>query len=164
MKKVIRSNVFETNSSSTHAICICTEEIPSKIPEKLYFGIGEHGWEFETLCTPEDKANYLYTAILELYGKEGYKEKIEHLSFALKDICEVEFEEPIWWSYSSLEYGYIDHYDGLKEFVEDLFNNDTLLFEYLFSNKSFINKGNDNSYGDVDFTVDYPHIKYYKWN
>ena len=39
----IRNGVFETNSSSTHSICI-----PKKTSIKrdsIYFGIGEYGWE-----------------------------------------------------------------------------------------------------------------------
>ena len=70
MKKVIRKGTFETNSSSTHAICICTDKKlleEMEYPEHLYFGIGEHGWEYERLNTPKEKANYLYTAILYIY-------------------------------------------------------------------------------------------------
>lgn len=170
MKRVIRKNTFETNSSSTHAICICTDKRlleDVKYPNHLYFGIGEHGWEFETLSTPEDKANYLYTAILELYEKD-YSEKINVIFEWLGDIgCESEFEKPIWhksdnWMW--LKNGGIDHYDQTKNFVEAVLRNKKLLLNYLFSDNSFVDKGNDNSYMSVGIEEDYDHKEFYKWN
>ena len=58
----VRQGVFETNSSSTHSICIAqtTDYI---IPDKVSFSVGEFGWEVDKLSSLSEKASYLYTAI-----------------------------------------------------------------------------------------------------
>lgn len=156
MKKIIRRNTFETNSSSTHAICICKDN-DLIIPTQLHFGFGEHGWENETLNTPEEKANYLHTAIACIYKRKGYADAINHIfSVLLAYDCEATFETPEWseWNgegYLDICQGYIDHYDGcdLEDFVKKVLRNDDLLYSYLFSEKSFVIKGNDNNYIDT---------------
>lgn len=169
MKKIIRQATFETNSSSTHAICICTdkkllEEI--EYPNYLFFGIGEHGWEYERLNTPKEKANYLYTAILLLYDKKEYSEKINTIFDWLNDIgVKAEFEKPIYnKEYGFLDNGYIDHVPELKDFVNAILRSPKLLYKYLFSNYSYVQKGNDNSDYDVDINEDYDHKEFYKGN
>lgn len=167
MKKIIRTNVFETNSSSSHAICICIED-KLDIPETLYFGIGEHGWEFERLDDVEDRSNYLYTGILHFYGHDEYEEKINWIKDVLEEQgCEAEFEEPKWKCYEDdyyLENGQVDHIDCLQEFLEKILNDEALLLDYLFSNRSYVQKGNDNSDTSVDIHVDYNHEEFYKGN
>ena len=44
MIKKIRQSVFETNSSSTHSICIATDTTID-FPKSLHFEFGEFGWE-----------------------------------------------------------------------------------------------------------------------
>lgn len=173
MKKIIRKGVFESNSSSTHAIAICKDS-DILIPAELYFGFGEHGWENETLHTPEEKANYLHTAIACIYKRKGYTDIINHIfSVLLAYDCEATFETPKWdeWNgdgYLDMCQGYIDHYsDGeLGDFVKKVLKNDKLLYNYLFSEKSFVVKGNDNDYIDTyeivdSYEADY---KFYKGN
>ena len=58
----VRQNLFETNSSSVHAICIAKDN-NYYIPKSLHFAFGEFGWETEVLTNPESLASYLYTAI-----------------------------------------------------------------------------------------------------
>ena len=43
MKRQIRRGVFETNSSSTHAICIAKGDY--NLSKHIDFTIGEFGWE-----------------------------------------------------------------------------------------------------------------------
>lgn len=144
MKRQIRSSVFETNSSSTHSIAI------SKAPviadgKSIHFGIGEYGWENGTANT----ANYLYTAILYVYGSEVAEEKIEHLKRILdKYDVSYQFEEPKYWTspsgeYTCLDNGYVDHGSELTEFLEAVFSNEDLLMRYLFGS-SIVYTGNDN--------------------
>lgn len=45
MKRQIRRCVFETNSSSTHAICIAKDGYELK--DHIDFHTGEYGWECE---------------------------------------------------------------------------------------------------------------------
>ena len=42
MKRQIRQSCFETNSSSTHAICIATDTLYN-IPKTVCFGFGDFG-------------------------------------------------------------------------------------------------------------------------
>lgn len=53
----IRKGVFETNSSSTHSICISKEKVNAKdvAGKKVHFGLGDYGWEFTCVndCGPD---------------------------------------------------------------------------------------------------------------
>lgn len=157
MKK-IRKGVFETNSSSTHSICIA-KDTELNIPQKLYFSFGEFGWKWETLQSTEDKASYLYTG---LYSNGHYEEFLEIVKTLEDEGIEVSWQTPqgdnFW------ENGYVDHSDELREFLNDVCNDKNKLLNFLFSNLSFILTGNDNEDGDVDISVDYPYEEYYKGN
>ena len=64
----VRNSVFETNSSSTHCICIVTDrKAELEYPEKVYFRCDDFGREPAELRSVEDKAAYLYSSILSLY-------------------------------------------------------------------------------------------------
>lgn len=72
--KQIRRGVFETNSSSTHSICISKE--PAKnLPSKVTFGMGEWGW---SEGEETDTASYLYTAMID-NGRHGDLETLEEI-------------------------------------------------------------------------------------
>ena len=131
----IRNGVFETNSSSTHSICISKEPVTYHT-YPLIFHVGEYGWE--NACV-YDTASYLYTAILD--GNE-YNDAMAKLE-ALKDILdaygiEYEFDEPIWHSYGNgdqyLAEGYVDHACEAHDFVEAVLNDEDMLMRYLFGN------------------------------
>lgn len=159
MKRQIRRNVFETNSSSTHSICITKNDILDEKRNWITFYTGEFGWEHETLYSITSKASYLYTAILylEKYGDyEGLLDKLK--SILNENNIEYEFIEPEndWW--------YIDHCGNLIDFINDILNDESKLMRYLFSSDSFIITGNDNSGSDVDINVNYEHDEYYKGN
>jgi len=163
MKQSIRRNVFETNSSSTHSLCVTKNNILDQKQESLNFSIGEFGWEHDTLRSSFEKASYLYTAIL-------INEKVELLD-SVKVILEnnnveYEFEEPKYDGddeYKYLKYGYIDHGNELDDFL-GICNDEDKLMRFLFSSESFILTGNDNSGCDVDINVNYDHEEYYKGN
>lgn len=55
--------MFETNSSSTHSICITKSDVLD-IPSSVYFTTGEFGWSHQKLNSVKEKASYLYTAII----------------------------------------------------------------------------------------------------
>lgn len=128
-----RLSVFETNSSSVHSICISRK--PYKLPDKVYFTLGEYGWD----NAYPDPASYLYTALVSM--------ELEHYIDELKDILDshgvaYSFEElsddasP--WDY------YIDHCGELRKMIFDLFMDEDRLLRYLFSPETFIHTGNDN--------------------
>lgn len=128
--KQIRNNVFETNSSSTHSICISKK--PVMAGKYIRFSIGEYGWENDCV----DTADYLYTAILEQHD-------FDELLVKLKDILdshsiEYEFDKPV------RNYGYIDHGYEAREFIDAVLSDDDLLIRCLFGD-SCVYTGNDNS-------------------
>lgn len=170
----IRKGIFETNSSSTHSICITAErDSEINIPkDTLYFYCGNFGWEWRTLRSTESKASYLYSSIIEIYSKEEAEEKKNMLYKMLgEDGIECDFEKPKYTRYATSEWcdnASVDHgADGeLKEFVEAVLCNKRRLYRYLFSPKSFVLTGNDNDddYNDETVHVDYKHEEYYKGN
>ena len=173
MKRQIRQSCFETNSSSTHAICIATDGIRKQIPETINFYFGDYGWEWRTLTTISDRASYLYTClmymnldeiekcttfILETLKKYGVKE----INFENFEVNVSNFSGHIW--LTTKNDNYIDHGSDTIDFAKAVCSDEQLLLDYLFGEHSFIQTGNDNDDGDVDIKVDYPHIEYYKWN
>lgn len=147
MKRQIRSNVFETNSSSTHSIAIPRN---CESTNNVSFYIGEFGWGFEEV----DAADYLYTAIYESSETESEaKEKIEKLENILNERGIAyhfgRVDSHIWHDnyenkdYLSLDNGYIDHGYELKDFVEELLNNGDKLVRFISGGLVFT--GNDNS-------------------
>lgn len=139
MKRQVRKKVFETNSSSTHAICVSNKPFDySDLPRKVYFYHGEFGWEVDKRY---DTASYLYQAICNLYWKDlEARMKVLHKISDIMSKYNIEcvFEKP------DLDEGYVDHYDELDAFVENILNDEDLLIRYLFGD-SFIVTGNDNS-------------------
>lgn len=139
--KQIRNNVFETNSSSTHSICISKKPVLAD-GHFIHFHIGEYGWENDCV----DTADYLYTAILEQHNSNELLDKLKAIldKYSIK----YEFDEPLWHKPSVgegtwLEYGYIDHSYELGDFLDIVLSNEDLLMRYLFGD-SCVYTGNDN--------------------
>lgn len=174
MKRQIRQSCFETNSSSTHAICIATGS-DFEIPKIVKFGFGEFGWEIDKLSSKSERADYLYTCLACINDFEKIKEYLLFISNTLhkhgvKDIdfedlkielfdCDGEIH-----SYIAPKYGYVDHGYEALEFVEAVCTDEWLLLDYLFSDDSFILTGNDNDDIETVIDVDYPHKEFYKDN
>ena len=134
----IRRGVFETNSSSTHSICISKEPV-KHIPDSIHFSFGEYGWENDCVY---DTASYLYTAMYEL----GMKDEID----GLKEILEsrgikCSFEQ----SKSAWDSGGVDHAGELSNLIHDLLSDEEKLMRYLFGS-SVIYTGNDNCDENLD--------------
>lgn len=152
MKRQIRRGVFETNSSSTHAICISKNNNYEKC-DHINFEPGDFGWEFEKYDDLYSKASYLITAILDR-NIEYADEKLEQLKELLeRNNIEYTFPNPEIKSYEcgdngEKEYyydvdGYIDHIGGTEEFVNAVLSDDEIFMRYMFGD-SFIVTGNDN--------------------
>lgn len=170
MKLSIRRNVFETNSSSVHAIAI-SNEIPSDLPSFIYFGRGEYGWEWERYDYDEDKANYLYECLIDLYYDWANQDDVE-----LSEVCDqikrdlasygigCKFEE---FDRDTLFVGWVDHGSENRELVEYLLSDPDNLIRYLFNNDSYILTGNDNTDCEDDYyelPKDYNGIQFMKYN
>ena len=156
MKRQIRNSVFETNSSSTHAICIAKESDYNKTGY-IDFTFGDFGWEVTTYSDLHSKASYLITAIFHS-SKNYADEKLQQLKTILDD-NNINYDIPTpevksWDWNGKTEYyydidGYIDHVGETHEFVNEVLSDSDKLMRYLFGN-SMIVTGNDNDYGYSD--------------
>lgn len=175
--KTIRRCVFETNSSSTHSICLTTTDdtLPSKFPSELRFEIGEFGWEHAILDSAYDKASYLYTSILAIYPALQVNNITAKITDMLwKHEVKATFENPegindpdsYGSSYYDIGYGYVDHAGGddHEDFIKRVTSNDKRLLRYLFDPASYVVTGNDNDGSDVRIYATYPHEEFYKGN
>lgn len=149
MKRQIRRGTFETNSSSTHAICITKSDVnKSSLPNYVEFEHGEFGWEVAEYHGLHSKASYLYQAICSCcYGDDDRKENM------LNRISKVLYEHGITCTFepdtSEWGDGYIDHGSETIDFVEAVLNDEDKLLRYLFGD-SFVVTGNDNGDGFRD--------------
>jgi len=140
--KQIRLNVFETNSSSTHSIAITKNNNVVDYPDSINFKFGEFGWEKDTLSSVDEKASYLYTAIINYASNpDDYLEYLENIlnELNINAVFEKKSNNSYW------ECGYIDHGNELYKFLNDLGNDKTKLINFLLSPLSYILTGNDNS-------------------
>lgn len=180
MRFTIRKGVFETNSSSTHAIAIAKNKVEN-YPENLIFKLGDFAWDEEHYILPEEKASYLYTAlaVYYLYGdsteKEKFIEAVEYINkvLAKKGVnCTFEHLDELYkgsyevlWKYDAT----IDHVGELADFIKDILHTESRLLRFLFSYDSMIITGNDNddSYVGEEKVNSYlkgPAEVYYKGN
>lgn len=154
----IRQNTFETNSSSTHSICISKNPVVDVRNKHVYFGSGEFGWSTDTVT---DTASYLYTAMVTAYSPQEFREKLEKLknildkygiTYDFSPVEEIKSDYNPDYSYLVFtrdEYASVDHAAECIPFIESLLNDEDMLLRYLFGD-SCIYTGNDNSneYGD----------------
>lgn len=163
-----RRCVFETNSSSTHSVCITTErKAELAYPEKLVFRCRDFCWEYQRLSTPDEKADYLYASILSLQSREEAENSKNKIYAMLGELgIECEFEQAKYFGDGWCENAHVDHAgeDDHLGFVNRVLSNRGRLIRYLFSNQSFVLTGNDNEAHDVGICVDYRHEEYYKGN
>lgn len=144
MKKVIRKGVFESNSSSTHSICLCGnkyEKLPNYNETELILSGGEFGWEHETYTDWLSKANYV---AVEAYCTEN-DELRKNLKKCLRDNINcgpIVFEFSKDWNKGN--YSYIDH-QSLGLISQDVGIGVEELSEFIFSD-SELSTGNDNSW------------------
>ena len=152
--KIIRNNVFETNSSSTHVISI-TKHNDYNIPKHINFKFGEFDWEYKTYKDMESKASYLYTMTQYFNGK--YMKKI--MEYLDKEGITYTFEDGKVNEYGWNDNGHIDHGAYSSEIIEGILESKEKFFRYLFDDRSYITTGNDNNLGyyipEIGYEYDY---------
>jgi hypothetical protein len=176
MKKQIRQGVFETNSSSTHSICIA-KDADLIIPQSLHFKFGEFAWQHNTLRSTEQKASYIYTGLIDTNRQKDVNKIISILNqkgikvTAEKPIYEVhrytESDGKVVTYTERVNGGYVDHADEMKPFLDAICKDPEKLMRYLFSPLSFVITGNDEDDESIEklkIKVSYPHDKYLKGN
>lgn len=150
MKRQIRRSTFETNSSSTHAICITKTDVnKSNFPNYVDFEHGEFGWEVDEYWDLHSKASYLYQAICDCcYDRDDMKkemlDKIEETLGKYGITCSFEPDKDKVWGD-----GYIDHGGETIDFVNAVLEDEDKLLRYLFGD-SLVVTGNDNDDGYRD--------------
>lgn len=160
----IRNSIFETNSSSVHTLSVIRK--PSfKLPnKKVFFNTGIFGWDSQCYEDTNNKAAYLYTAILMSDKREEYLQKL--IDILTKNLIEFEFK-PIEEGLTTLEmYNegcYIEHYSYLENWLEVILENDILVLNFLFSKKSFVCTGNDNDSQDEPQSVNLKSKAYFNF-
>lgn len=168
VKVQIRRSVFETNSSSTHAICISGKN-EIKFPKEIIFSLkGEFGWEWECYNNINAKASYLYLAIMSCHYSSTIGECINNVLDIMKKISNWLKKDNIKFKFDPIEVqfssygpyfsgsGYIDHGSELNEFVNWAIESKENLYSYLFNSESCIYTGNDNE----DFGLKIPEKDY----
>ena len=124
MRRQIRSSVFETNSSSTHAICISKKDLSTAELQgtTVLFECGKFGWEVETYKDIFSRASYLYQAILDLNydNPEKCSEVLTHIKGILSEYGITCYFKPPTTDNWGFKEGYIDHAYDTKEFVESV--------------------------------------------
>lgn len=147
MKRQIRRSCFETNSSSTHAICIAKANVDkSNFPNHVTFAHGEFGWENDEYSDLWSKASYLYEAICCCYEYDEKEEAINQITEMLSNYgisCDFAPDKSQWGG------GYIDHGYETIDFVNAVLNDSDKLLRYLFGD-SMVITGNDNGDGYSD--------------
>ena len=169
MKIQIRQGVFETNSSSTHAICISNDG-NIKIPEEINFSLAdEFGWEWENYNDVNSKASYLYLALTYVVGG-SIGQEVEEIVNNVKKIISWLKEDNIKANFDPIQVifcpyrvyldtpGYIDHGDEASSFVYWVLESKQNLYNYLFNTNSCIVTGNDNE----DLELEIPKRTYEK--
>jgi len=166
MEKLVRKNVFETNSSSCHSITIDNSNgVYNNVPKvdnegNVFINSGEFGWEIEDYQDFGSKASYLSVYIRDWSNenKDKFKEIFESV---LKEVtgCEkVEYEEDFWKQeersyesdgkiktyFSSLGDGYIDHQSVEDRDLDYMFENTQTMKDFLFSSNSILQTDHDN--------------------
>lgn len=149
--KTIRQGIFETNSSSTHTLVI--SNIGLNLQDSLLFGFDDFGWSFEAYDTPSERANYLWTYLVNNHCNYNsstheydytevfkWKDKLQEILNDKGIKCE--FMDPN----ECDDTGYVDHGFELSGYFENMIENDNdMLMNYLFGLESVIYTGNDNT-------------------
>jgi len=136
--KTIRTETFETNSSSTHSLTIGGEVVrPSKLKDTNTYTIygGKYGWEYEIYSDPASKISY--TAVEAIFtNNETLRDWLVEIIKEMFEVDNVEFDFSI--NYDS----YIDHQSSGT--VADSVHSKSELKQFLFGVGSRLVTDNDN--------------------
>lgn len=130
MTTTIRSNTFETNSSSVHALVIGNSGHPLYGGNDILTYFGEFGWE----NTEEIPLDYLLTAAKQLGTLDEWISRIEK-------VCGI----TITLGLSDDDFSYVDHVEDLDEFLAMLATDDDKLYRFIMDVDSVVYTGSDNS-------------------
>jgi hypothetical protein len=140
--KTIRNNVFETNSSSSHSLCIIEGDLNDMIyPDeegRIHLVGGEFGWGYEEHNDSLTKANYCAVAFLE---HESYLEMLKEVIIEHTKCEEVIILAELF-NYNSPYNSYIDH-QSIDEAADSIYSKQDLK-NFIFNPNSKLIIDNDN--------------------
>lgn len=133
----IREKVFETNSSSTHSVCITplkTEPEINDLKDHIILGIGEYGWGFEEYNDALTKLDYL---AVEIDAEEDDRWPLLINTMAkYYPNCTFELAD-------YKRKGYVDH-QSYGDVWSEIGRDEKTLIDYLFNKNSILIIDNDN--------------------
>lgn len=178
MEIKVRRGIFETNSSSVHAISIYKGDEELRLPNKVIITTGEFGWETNSYADYNTKISYIYqickAADLDYeyerrYGDEDQNEarawrvgpdqrqrfvKILERAGIKVIVDDKDYTDD--WPYDLQDAtGYIDHSNNWFDGLDELLSNEDRLLRFLFLNESVLYTGNDNDNNSIDFLDSY---------
>lgn len=133
---VVRSNTFETNSSSIHSITVArskmgvitaNERFADVFPiteKNIVVGVGQFIIDFVVLQDMKSVLRYIYTATYLIYGRK-HKKYLRKINKILNKRLGIK----ITWLKPKKFEAQIDHVEELKSWLVDLFNDDDLLLD-----------------------------------
>ena len=147
MIKLIRKNVFETNSSSTHSISVGHGDTYDSITPYedgiIYLEPEEFGWEQETYTATYTKLTYAY-----IYARDWTGDKSPQFMEVLKKVvCEhtgatdIKMNSSTSFGYTNT--GYIDHQSVEDGNYHYLFEDEQTLKQFIFDPTSVLETDND---------------------
>ena len=182
----IRKGMFETNSSSVHALII-SKNMDSIPDRELHISHGEWGWEQARYSDPDDKISYLCQAICDCCGKDIdlMSNRIDALLNPLRErgitcIVKDDYFEPD--KYGCIE-GYVDHADtlcnsytrtsdgdylsticGEGSVLKTLMDDTDMLIRYVFGDSTLVTTNDNCDYENGHIEDVYGHIKEDKYD
>ena len=144
----LRQGTFETNSSSTHAVCVHKQK-DLKFPNYIYFGLEDltEEQEYETI---QGRANYLNTIMYMCCSKTEYINRQKEIKDILKKHnVKVEWAKAKWDNAGEPQYFLYEIKDSCVNVILDVICKDeTLLIDFLFGENSTIVIGYEERYDD----------------
>lgn len=151
MKRVIRRNCFETNSSSMHSIVVTKDDVPvtgEEVASRIHWNdFNLRQWDveemeygrhpFRYLKTFEDKVWFTIASYCSYRDDDYCKVFIEDLEGIIREVCP-EFEHIIIDAedseYYTSKYGWIDHQSSglLQDFIQ---THNITLKDFIFNKK-----------------------------
>ena len=144
----VRIGVFETNSSSTHAVCIATRG-ELDIPDRLHF---DADWFGRSPRPPfldvAERACYLWSCILTGTYKEKKAEVSRHQNFIYSTLA----KRGCLATFNTEDEGWVEDYNVSARLVAYVTKSEKHLLHYLFNPLSFVLVGGD----EYEECYDYP--------
>ena len=153
MKRQIRRNVFETNSSSMHSLSICKQGCNGFLSvdeetNKVITNFGEFGWGYEKYYSASKKLSYLVTMLVETHNECKSMEELcetedfKNINSVVAEHCDCDgifIDEEVGvksYTWNGKEYSYFEH-EGYVDHQSVMQIND-LLDEYGCTIEEFI--------------------------